>query len=182
MTPQKNSVLRIHILWVIYLVLNLFINSIKCWRTFNCTGHLSPGSQESHFWKLKIRHHNCPEIKFVCSKFYLQILEEIHKKLSDIQQFKDERENNVQKMVLGGSRAKDNNVLASCINSCIRSLYIVKFPLCNSGEYFLNCLFNFHTQASVSCPIGGIFTDRHMWTSGGLASAIVMLLMRLCDQ
>ena len=62
-----------------------------------CTEHLSPGSQKSHFWKLDIKHHNCPGIEFICSKFYLQILEEIHKKLSDLQQLKDELENNVQK-------------------------------------------------------------------------------------
>ena len=62
-----------------------------------CTEYLSPESQKSHFWKLKIGHHNCAGIKYICSKCYLQILEEFHQKLNELQQLEDELENNVQK-------------------------------------------------------------------------------------
>ena len=62
-----------------------------------CTEYLSPESQKSHFWKLKIGHHNCAGIKYICSKYYLQILEEFHQKLNELQQLEDELENNVRK-------------------------------------------------------------------------------------
>ena len=63
----------------------------------HCTEYLSPESRNSHFWKLKIRHHNYSRIKYICSKYYLQILEEFHKKLCELQQLEDEFENNVRK-------------------------------------------------------------------------------------
>ena len=62
-----------------------------------CTEYLSPESQKSHFWKLKIGHHNCAGIKYISSKYYLQILEEFHQKLNELQQLEDELENNVRK-------------------------------------------------------------------------------------
>ena len=108
---MKNLASRIHVLWVISSVLGFFISSIKCWRSFNCTEHLNPGSQKSHFWKLKIRHYNCGGIKFICSKYYLQILEEIHKKLSDLHQLKDELENNVWKWYWAGHVQKTIRIL-----------------------------------------------------------------------
>ena len=42
------------------------------------TEYLSPESQQSHFWKLKIRHNNCTGTKYICSKYYLNFLEEFH--------------------------------------------------------------------------------------------------------
>ena len=55
-----------------------------------CTECLSPESQKCNFWKLKIRCHNCAGIKYTCSKYHLNILEEFHKKLSELQQLEDE--------------------------------------------------------------------------------------------
>jgi len=62
-----------------------------------CTEYLSAGSQKSHSWKLKIRHHHCAGIQvhmfeILCTKFG-----EFYKKLSDWQQLKDELENSVRK-------------------------------------------------------------------------------------
>ena len=70
-----------------------------------CIEYLSPESQKSHFWKLKIRRHNCTGIKYTCSKYHLNILEEFHKKLSELQQFGDELKTMSEN---GGSSAKDN--------------------------------------------------------------------------
>ena len=55
-----------------------------------CTEYLSPESQKSNFWKLKIRHHNCAGIKYTCLKYHLNILKEFYKKLSELQQLEDE--------------------------------------------------------------------------------------------
>ena len=55
-----------------------------------CTEHLNSESQKSYFWKLKISHYNCAWIKYTCSKYHLNILEEFHKKLSELQQLEYE--------------------------------------------------------------------------------------------
>ena len=43
-----------------------------------CTEYLSSESQKSLFWKLKIKHNNFAEIKYICLKYYLKKLEEFH--------------------------------------------------------------------------------------------------------
>jgi hypothetical protein len=55
-----------------------------------CTEYLSLESQKLHFWKLEIRCHNCAGIKYTCLKYHLNIFEELHKKLSELQQLEDE--------------------------------------------------------------------------------------------
>jgi len=95
--PTKILIARIHVFWSVYVVFNFFISSIKYEGSFICAKYLSPESQKSHSWKLKIRHHHCAGIKLICLKYHFQSLETFHKKLSDWQQLKDELENNVRK-------------------------------------------------------------------------------------
>ena len=54
------------------------------------------------FENLKLDIHDCSGIKYICLKYYLQILEEFHKKLSELQQREDELENNVRKWQWAG--------------------------------------------------------------------------------
>ena len=68
----------------------LFHKPYQVLEVIPCTEHLSSESQKSHFWKLKIRHHNCAGIKYTCSKYHLNISEEFHKKLSELQQLEYE--------------------------------------------------------------------------------------------
>ena len=65
---------------------NFFHKPYQVLGLIPCTEYLSPESQKSQFWKLKIRCHNCTGIKYKFLKYHSNILEEFHKKLSELQQ------------------------------------------------------------------------------------------------
>ena len=61
------------------------------------------------FENLKLDIHDCSGIKYICLKYYLQILEEFHKKLSELQQCEYELENNGRKWQWAGHVQKTIN-------------------------------------------------------------------------
>ena len=78
------------VLWGCIPSFKFFRKPYQVLEPIPCTEYLSPESQKSHFWKLRIRHYNGARIKYTCSKYHLNILEEFHKTLSELQQIEDE--------------------------------------------------------------------------------------------
>ena len=91
------------------LSFKIFHKPYQVLELIHCTEYLSPESQKWHFGKLKIRNHNCAGIEYICSKYYLQILEKFFGKLSKLQQLEDELENNVRKRHWAGHVQKTIN-------------------------------------------------------------------------
>ena len=90
LTLHKISNKSKNVLWGCMPSFNFFHKPYQVLELIPCIEYLSPESQKSHFWKLKIRRHNCTGIKYTFSKYLLNILEEFHKKLSELQQLADE--------------------------------------------------------------------------------------------
>src|ERR1700738_4385941 len=66
------------------------------------TMYLSQRAKNHMFENSKLGIHDCSGIKYLCSKYYLQILEEFHKKLSELQQCEYELKNNGRKWQWAG--------------------------------------------------------------------------------
>ena len=104
LTLHKISNKSKNVFWGCMPSFNFFHKPYQVLELIPCIEYLSPDSQKSHFWKLKIKRHNCTGIKYTCSKYHWNILDGFHKILSELQL----NSKQCPKMALGGSRAKDN--------------------------------------------------------------------------